>query len=63
MVEEVFEKCSGETEFPILDFSRQAKLRLAERIRLPKKPEPGGSKEGDWVYADSTPGAQTEILV
>jgi hypothetical protein len=64
-VGEVFVECAEKAEFPGFGFLRQAKTAPCEnRTRLPKKKtEPGGLKEGDWVYTDPMPGAKMEILV
>ena len=63
-VGEVFVECAEKTEFPGFGFLRQAKTApCGNRTRLPKKKtEPGGLKEGDWVYTGPMPGAKMEIL-
>jgi len=55
--------CAEKMEFSGFGFLRQAKTALwgDERNSPKEKTEPGGSKDGGWVYTDTHPGAKKKI--
>ena len=60
---EVFVECAENTEFPGFGFLRQAETAPwgGNNSSQRGKPEPEGSKEGDWMYTGMVPGAKMEI--
>jgi hypothetical protein len=61
----VFVECTENTEFPGFEFLRQAETAPwgGKNSSQRGKPEPEGSKEGDWMYTGMVPGAKMEIPV
>jgi hypothetical protein len=59
----VFVECAEKMEFPGFGLLRQAKTApWGDEHNSPKeKTEPGGLKDGGWVYTDTHPGAKKEI--
>jgi hypothetical protein len=60
---ELFVECAENTEFPGFGFLRQAETAPwgGKNSSQGGKPEPEGSKEGDWMYTGMVPGAKMEI--